>query len=167
MAFPFELEYPSKIRIISNVLVVYRRVSTLNHRAQTLCMQSINKDHLIWNKDILVFLNVRTRRVPLMEQELCNLPEHLSFMCMFCRSLFVLSYIYFGHWHCVVCCVSIIYYTDSDYPFDIFKLFYLTQRKQVFIYIIIYKVIFVYGDITGFPLFNHEALLRRLNTFCR
>jgi hypothetical protein len=56
-----------------------------------------------------------TRRVPLVEQELLTIPEHLSsppvfsggscysifiFMCMFCRSLFVLLYFFFGH--CVV-----------------------------------------------------------------
>jgi hypothetical protein len=42
-----------------------------------------------------------TRRVPLVEQELLTLPEHLSspsvfsFMCMFYRSLFVLLYFFF------------------------------------------------------------------------
>jgi hypothetical protein len=48
-----------------------------------------------------VFVTRLTRRVPLVEQELLFLPEHhlwvlcysvFSFMCMFCRSLFVLLY---------------------------------------------------------------------------
>jgi hypothetical protein len=48
-----------------------------------------------------------------------------SFMCMFCRSLFVLLYFFF--WP--LCCLfAILLYvrlrsTDSDYPFGIFKLF--------------------------------------------
>ena len=57
------------------------------------------------------FVTRLTRRVPLVEQELLNLPEHMSsprdrflvgfcysifsFMCMFCRSLFVLLYFFF------------------------------------------------------------------------
>ena len=36
-----------------------------------------------------------------------------SFMCMFCRSLFLLCTFSFGH--CVICSSSI---SDSDYPFD-------------------------------------------------
>ena len=47
------------------------------------------------------FVTRLTRRVPLVDQELLTLPEHLSsysifsFMCMFCRSLFVLLYCFF------------------------------------------------------------------------
>jgi hypothetical protein len=59
---------------------------------------------------MLYWSNKITRRVPLVEQELLTLPEHLSsssvfsggscysifsFMCMFCRSLFVLLYFFF------------------------------------------------------------------------
>jgi hypothetical protein len=61
------------------------------------------------------FVTRLTRRVPLVEQELLTLPEHLSsplflvgfvlldlsFMCMFCRSLFVL--LYFLFWP--LCCL--------------------------------------------------------------
>ena len=61
------------------------------------------------------FVTILTRRVPLVEHELLNLPEHLSsppilvrscysifsFMCMFCRSLFVLLYFFF----CPLCCL--------------------------------------------------------------
>ena len=42
----------------------------------------------------------------------------ISFMCMFCRSLFVLSYFFF-----LVIVLSVLQFTDSDYPFDIFKHF--------------------------------------------
>jgi hypothetical protein len=64
------------------------------------------------------------------EQELPTLPEHLSspwflvgscylifsFMCMFCRSLFVLFLL-------AIVLSVLLRYTDYDYPFDIFKLF--------------------------------------------
>ena len=70
--------------------------------------------------------------MPLVEQELLTLPEHLSstpvfsgvrylifsFMCMFCRSLFVLlSFCTFFLWP--LRCCSLLWYTDSDYPFGI------------------------------------------------
>ena len=51
---------------------------------------------------------------------------------MFCRSLFVLlSFFSFGH--CVVCSLLLVIvlsvrFTDSDYPFDIFKLFLRTNH---------------------------------------
>jgi hypothetical protein len=38
-----------------------------------------------------------------------------SFMCMFCRSLFVLFHL--------PIVLSVLWFPDSDYPFDIFKLF--------------------------------------------
>ena len=41
-----------------------------------------------------------------------------SFICIICRSMFVLLYVFFSH--CVVCCLR---FTDSDYPIGIFKLF--------------------------------------------
>ena len=56
------------------------------------------------------FVTRLTRRVPLAEQELLTLPEHLGsppdysifiFICMFCRSLFVLLYFFF--WQ--LCCL--------------------------------------------------------------
>jgi len=68
--------------------------------------------------------------VPLVEQELPTLPEHLSLppifsgvhvtrplvLCvMFCRSLFVLL--------CFTIVVSGLPFSDSDYPIGIFKLF--------------------------------------------
>jgi hypothetical protein len=75
-----------------------------------------------------------------MDQELLTILEHLrlsrfisssifSFMCMFCRSLFVL----YSFGHCVVCPSSIY---GSDYPFGIFKLFLLNVVlcRQLFIF---------------------------------
>ena len=76
----------------------------------------------------------------LVEQELLTLPEHLSspsgfqwglcysifsFICMFCRLLFVLLYFYFGH--CVVCPSSICGFCI----FGIFKLFIKPIRNVV------------------------------------
>jgi len=52
------------------------------------------------------FLTRLTRRVPLVEQELLTLPEHLSTHFLLAIVLFVL-----------------LRYTDSCYPFGIFKLF--------------------------------------------
>ena len=48
-----------------------------------------------------------------------------SFICMFCRSLFVLLYFCLGQ--CVVCSSSIYRFW---YPFGIFKLFLYTSEKQ-------------------------------------
>ena len=48
-------------------------------------------------------------------------PEFTPFMCMFCRSLFVL----------LAFVLSVfLRFTDSDYPFDIFKLFCLQYTIQ-------------------------------------
>ena len=41
-----------------------------------------------------------------------------SFMCMLCRSFFVLLYFFFLS----LCCLFLIRFTASDYPFGIFKL---------------------------------------------
>ena len=71
--------------------------------------------------------------VPLVEQELLNLLEHLnsspvfqwgscysifSFICMFCRFVLVLFLL-------AIVLSVLLRYTDSDYPFVIFKLFLL------------------------------------------
>jgi hypothetical protein len=85
------------------------------------------------------FVTRSTRRVSLVEQELLTLPEHLSsppvfvgscnsifsFMCMFCRSLFVLFLL-------VIMLSVLLRYTDSDYPFGILKLFLLINYCQYF-----------------------------------
>ena len=72
----------------------------------------------------------RLTRVPLVEQEQPTFPEHpssprfkwglcysiFSFMCMFCRSLFVLLSFF-------AIVLSVLWFTDSYYPFGILKLF--------------------------------------------
>jgi hypothetical protein len=102
------------------------------------------------------FVTRLTRQVPLVEQKLPTLPENLrsppvflwsscysifSFMCMFCRSLFVLLYFFFCSLRCLfffdiwilITHIFSIYgfwlpiffrYMDSDYPyfFDIWIL---------------------------------------------
>jgi hypothetical protein len=62
------------------------------------------------------FVTRLTRQVPLVELELLTLPEYsiFSFMCMFCRSLFILL---------VIVLSVLFWFTDSDYPFDILKHF--------------------------------------------
>ena len=74
------------------------------------------------------FITRLTRRVPLVEQALLNLPEHLSsptvfsevrvaqslVFCVFCRFVLYLFVIVFS---------VLLRFTDSDYPFGIFKLF--------------------------------------------
>ena len=82
-----------------------------------------------WLITVCIWLNTR---VPLVEQELSTLSEHLSsspgfswvqitrslvcFMCMFCRSLFALFLLP------IVLSVH-LRFTDSHYSFGIFKLF--------------------------------------------
>ena len=75
-----------------------------------------------------------TRQLPQMEQKLLSIPEHmssppvLSWVCvtrslvlcvMFCRSLFVLLTIV----------LSVLRFTDSDYLFGIFKLFFISLNN--------------------------------------
>jgi hypothetical protein len=89
----------------------------------------------------LIHVTRLTRRVPLVEQELLTLPEHLSsspvfnvgscysifrFMCMFCRSLFV-----FLPFYLLAIVLSVLFlFTASDYPFGIFKLFFLVATRN-------------------------------------
>ena len=58
-----------------------------------------------------------------------------NFMCMFCRSLFVLLYCFF--WP--LCCLFFFLYTDYDYPFGIFKLFsvgFVFLDLQFYVYVL-------------------------------
>ena len=61
-----------------------------------------------------------------------------SFMCTCCRSLFVLLYFFF--WPS--CCLLLLF-TDSDYPFGIFKLF-LTSFN-IIISVVLYSILSVLG----------------------
>jgi hypothetical protein len=74
------------------------------------------------------FVTRLARLVSLVDKELLTLPERLSsplgscysifcFICMFCRSLFFTLYLFF------TIVLSVLRYTDSDYPFGIFKFF--------------------------------------------
>ena len=91
------------------------------------------------------FVTRLTRQVPLVEQELLTLPGHLSlwvscylifislwkivwssiilllplFMCMFCRSFFFPFVLFLF----AIVLSFLLWYTHSDYPFGIFKLF--------------------------------------------
>jgi len=49
-------------------------------------------------------------------------------MCMFCRSLFVLLYFFLLD----IVLTVLLQYTDSDYPFVIFKLFLLYLEIQMY-----------------------------------
>ena len=64
-----------------------------------------------------------------------------SFICMFCRSLFVLLYFFL----LASVLSAILRYTDSDYPFGIFKLLLLFLCKHYFylvrtLYYLVYKI---------------------------
>jgi hypothetical protein len=82
-------------------------------------------------KVIIEFVNTVILRVPLVEQELLTLMEHMSsplvysgvrvarslvFCVMFCRSLFI-------HFLLAIVLSALLRFTTSDYPFGIFKLF--------------------------------------------
>ena len=82
---------------------------------------------------ILGFVTRLTRRVPLVEQEVLTLPEHVNSLPVFSgvrvtRSLVLcvcfvdryLSYFHFSFCHCVVCSSIYVLWLPS---FDIFKLF--------------------------------------------
>ena len=86
------------------------------------------------------FVTRLTRRVPLVEQELLTLPLHLSSPPVFSgvrvtRSLVLyvcfvdrcLSF--FTFFHLVIVLSVLLRYTDSDYPFSIFKLFLESNLK--------------------------------------
>jgi hypothetical protein len=89
-----------------------------------------------------------TRRVPHVEWELLTLPSLLSsppppplfngvrvarplvFCVMFCRSLFVLFFIFLA-----TTVLSVLRFTASDYPFGIFKLFILSFfENRIFVH---------------------------------
>ena len=97
----------------------------------------------IWHRSFLHFWPITgfvirlTRRVPLVEQEQLTFPEHpssapvfsgvcytiFSFMCMFCRSLFVLLSFF-------AIVLSVLRFTHSYYPFG-FGILKLFLRKVV------------------------------------
>jgi hypothetical protein len=83
--------------------------------------------------DITRFVTRLTRRVPLVEQELLHLPEHLSSprvlvgFVLLDHKFYV--YVFFLD-RCLSFCtftfgivLSVLQFTDPDYPFGIFKLF--------------------------------------------
>ena len=73
---------------------------------------------------ITVFVIGVTRRMPLVEQELCFLPEHLSSLLIFSGILVTRSlvlYVMFRRSLFVLLAIvlSVLRYTDSDYPVDL------------------------------------------------
>jgi hypothetical protein len=80
------------------------------------------------------FVTRLTRRMPLVEQELLTLPEHTSSHPVFsavrvtvlcvcfvdrCLFFFLLAIV-----------LSVLRFTDSDYPFSIFKLFFKRSKQK-------------------------------------
>jgi hypothetical protein len=94
---------------------------------------------------IIGFVTRLTRRVSLVEQELLTLREHLSSPPVFSgvrvtRSLvlyvcFVDRCLSFCTFFWAIVLSVLLRYTDSDYPFGIFKLF-LTLHEQYFLHIV-------------------------------
>ena len=93
-----------------------RKLTVIEYLCQKLPRTySTCRKHFPHSSLITGFVTRVIRRVPLVEQELLTIPEHLSspmgfsgvfhFMCMFCRSLVVLLFFSFGH--CVFCSSSI------------------------------------------------------------
>ena len=79
-----------------------------------------------------------TRRMPLMEQELLTIPEHLNSCLSF--SLFLLTTVL----------SVLLQYTDSEYPIGFFKLFlYMYIFRRV-------EIIGIFGTLTP-PLVNWSA----------
>ena len=99
----------------------FLNIKSLNNQLQLGWLLSFPHSWLItW------FVTKLTRRVPLVEQELLTLLEHLSSPPVFSgvrvtRSL-VLCVCFVDRCLSIVLSV-LLWYTDSDYPFGIFKLF--------------------------------------------
>jgi len=72
------------------------------------------------------FVTRLTRRVPLVEQELLTLPEHLSLPPVFSAVRVTRSLVFV---HSVL-----LQYTDSDCPFGIFKLFFQVSTLSIKIF---------------------------------
>ena len=110
---------------------------TNDHRYVPLVVSTSRSFPHLWL--ITGFVTRVTRRVPLVEQELLTLPEHLSsplflvgfvlldllfYMCVFCCCLsFVLFLL-------IIVLSVLLWYKDSDYPFGIFKLFLQQMGKS-------------------------------------
>ena len=122
--------------------------------------------HWPWSYKIFAYKTVRTkdwiikgngfrltRRVPLVEQELLTLPDHLSsppvfngvhvtrslvlYVC-FCRSLFVLLYFFF--WP--LCCLFFFDIRILIAPFGIFKLFLQFFNRLYLYYLVLNSICF-------------------------
>ena len=91
---------------------------------------------------ITVFVTRVTRQVPPVEQELLTpagapaftpgfswvrVTRYYSFICMFCKSLFVPSVLF----HLVILLSVLLWFTDSVYPFSIFKSSYTHHFGRV------------------------------------
>ena len=93
-----------------------------------------DSNYILYSGEITGFVTRLTRRVSLVEQELLTLPEHLSSLPVFSgvrvtRSLvlyvcFVDRCLSFCTFLFAIVLSVLLRYTDSDYPFGIFKLFF-------------------------------------------
>jgi hypothetical protein len=131
------------VKLKSSLRKVYGRPTTWLTSMEYLCHGWNTSWSFPHSWIITGFLTRLTLQVPQVEQKLFIFPEHLSspplfywrscystfsFMCMICRSLFV--FLYFFFWP--LCCL--FRFTDSNYPFGIFKLFFslsVTIRQGV------------------------------------
>ena len=122
--------------------------NTLCYKSPRIC-STCRKHFPVLCSFITGFVTRLKRRVPPVEQELPTLPEHLSSPPVFSvvcvtRSFVVCPFVLFllvivlsvfwslcclSFGHCVVCLLAIVLsvlrFTDSDYPFGIFELFLL------------------------------------------
>ena len=109
--------------------------------------------------------------MPLVEQELLTLPKHLSSPSIFSgvcvtRSLFYVYVLQIVVWHLVLFLLSIVLsvllrLTDSDYPFGIFKLFFivsLTISPNSFQLQFFLRTLYI-SDLSGVSIFIHRGTM--------
>ena len=116
--------WPDRYWVIIDTISTYHSSASCHFR-QELAKQKLFRPNPMWQP-------------PLVEQELLTLPEHLSsppvfsgvrvtrslvFCVVFCRSLCVCPVVLFLS----VIGLSVLRFTDSVYPFGIFKLFILIK----------------------------------------
>ena len=112
-------------------LVDYYGISVINdHRYVSLVVNTSRSFHHSWH--ITGLVTILTRRVPLVEQELSILPEHLGSPPVFSEVRVTRSLVLCVSFvdRCLSCTFIfaivlsvLLRYTDSDYSFGIFKLF--------------------------------------------
>ena len=114
----------------------------LNRYGTSVSHESTSRS-LLHSRLIIGFVIRLTRRVPLVEQELLTLPDHMSSPPVLVRFVLLDLQFYVYVLQIVVCpfvlfllsiVLSVHRFTDSDYPFGIFKRFLMQLQSRSFLH---------------------------------